>query len=152
MAPIPLIYRLYFIYIDPALALYGSILVLTNPALFLQSTTPPTLTEAATVSTTTGPLNPLTTLLLTQISALYAFFAITEGLVLYQTKQLRVWRSVLLGVLVCDIGHGYAVLNADAAAWDLRGWRAVDAINYGILIFGAGLRGSFLLGVGLRAA
>ncbi|RDW62284.1 hypothetical protein BP6252_11717 [Coleophoma cylindrospora] len=143
MAPIPLIYRLYFIYIDPALALYGSILVLTNPTLFLQSTTPPTLTEAA---------SPLTTLLLTQISALYAFFAITEGLVLYQTKQLRIWRSVLLGVLVCDIGHAYAVLSADATAWDLRGWRAVDAINYGILIFGAGLRGSFLLGVGLRPA
>lgn len=141
MSRIPLIYRIYFLLLDPIFALSGAYLILTQPASFLVATTPTSLTPLLAPTA-------LTTLLLTNIASLYILFGFL-ALVLLQTRDLRIWRTILAGILVSDIGHAYALYAADPAAFvNAEKWRGEDWVNNGILVFGALMRVGFLMGVG----
>lgn len=88
-------------------------------------------------------------MMLINIGVLYALFAIIEGVVLRFTKDKRVWLAVLAAMLVCDVGHIYAVFEiAPERVLQVGAWNSDEWINYGTLTFGAVLRAAFLLGVG----
>ncbi|RDW95032.1 hypothetical protein BP5796_00795 [Coleophoma crateriformis] len=147
MAPkISLLYRIYFLYLEPFGAVAGSYLIMNNPSHFLISTTPLSMSAYTAAEPT-----PLTRLLLTNIAALYVLLAFAESFVLIQTKNLNIWRTVLAGILVSDIGHIYAVYTADPAAFlGVLAYRGEDWVNNGTLVLGAALRAAFLLGFGVR--
>lgn len=69
------------------------------------------------------------------------------------STELRVWKAMVFGMLVCDLVHMHATKNA------LGGWEAqldfgklrfYDAFNLAVLYGMAGLRVAFLAGVGIK--
>lgn len=103
---IALIYRIYFLYLDPIFALSGVYLILADPAKFLISTTP----QPITVSN--GAITPLVSLLLTNIAALYAYLAVSSAVVLRVTEERAVWVAVVGGLVMSDVGHIWGVYEA----------------------------------------
>ncbi|KAH8594959.1 hypothetical protein B0O99DRAFT_652462 [Bisporella sp. PMI_857] len=140
-----LIYRIYFLYLDPILALGGAYLIYTDPSKFLHSTIPQPLTLTPTT------LTPLLALLLTNIAALYVYLALNEALVLRLSSELKVWKAVILGLVISDAGHIYAVYAAaPERLFEILKWTNDEWINNGILILGLLLRIGFLVGFGNR--
>lgn len=141
---IALPYRLYFLYLDPIMALGGVYLIFTDPNKFMKSTVPNTLSLDHT------PITPLLTLLLTNIAALYAYLAINEALILRVTTQLAVWKVVIAALVVTDVGHVYGVWAASPERMrfaELGSYTMEEMVNLGILLFGLGLRLAFLAGI-----
>ena len=66
---------------------------------------------------------------------MYLLFAINEALVLRSTSDLRVWRTVLLGLLIADLGHLYSVraLGMDIY-WNVLKWNKMDFGNVGFVV------------------
>lgn len=147
---IALIYKIWFLYFEPVAALGGTYLCIFNPDRFLSGTMPlPAYLSFATSSGPSVPITPLLRMMLINIGALYALFAIVEGVVLRLTKEKSVWLAVLAAMLVCDAGHIYAAFEiAPQRVWQVGAWNSDEWINYGTLTFGAALRAAFLLGVG----
>lgn len=136
---IPFAYGALFLYVEPILALFGTFLSHFNPKLFLNTMSP---------SAVYAPSNQV---VYDQVAATYALFAFNELVVLRVTNDIRVWKAILTGILICDAIHLYASYLAlgPAAFWDPRLWRWEDAINLGTL-WGQGVfRVAFLLDVGL---
>lgn len=149
---ISLPYRLYFLYLDPVLALSGTYLLLTSPQKFISSCTP-----SSTHPTAAQPLSALSSLLLAQTAALYLMHAAITTLVLRAVTPLhdrgyvRVWKSVMAAIALADVGHLWALYASSPAEFvDWRAWRAEDWTNYGVLSWGLVMRGLFLGGVGVR--
>jgi len=78
-----------------------------TPHLYLSLThaasTPVPPTSALTDLNSTVPL--ATRIALSQLANLYIFFALNEGLVLRCTRDATVWRTLLIGLLIADLGH-----------------------------------------------
>lgn len=71
-------------------------------------------------------------------------------MVLRSTNDLKMWKAILLGILICDVLHLYgAWLTMGSIFWDLGAWRAQDWINIGSLVVFGATRAAFLVGVGL---
>jgi len=70
--------------------------------------------------------------------------------VLRATKDLRVWRVLLLGLLIADFGHIYSVHAIGSGVyyrfWE---WNSMYWGNLGFVYIGAAMRAAFLLGLGL---
>ena len=147
---IALIYKIWFLYFEPVAAIGGTYLCASNPDRFLSGTLPlPAYLSLATSPGPSVPITPLLRMMLVNIAALYALFAIIEGVVLRLTKEKSVWLAVLAAMLVCDMGHIYAVFEiGPERMWQVGAWNSDEWINYGTLTFGAALRAAFLLGVG----
>lgn len=139
---LPLYYRLFFLYIEPISALVGSFYAFFKQNEYLQ------LTHATTAPSTPIPLS--SSIVLTQLSNLYLLFALNEALVLRSTRNLRVWKTLLAGLLVADFGHLYTVspLGPDIY-WKVQNWNAMDWGNVAFVYLGATMRMAFLLGLGL---
>src|SRR5271156_4096255 len=140
-AIVPVFYRLFFLYVEPFSALLGAIVAL-DAQLYLQLTHPGS----------SFPVNGVpigTQVVLSQLANLYLLFAINEFLVLRSTSDLRVWRTLLLGLLIADFGHLYSVskLGLDIY-WRIDHWSAIDWGNIAFVYVGALTRITFLLGVG----
>jgi hypothetical protein len=150
IARIALIYRIWFLYLEPLAALGGTYLSIFNPDRFLSGTLPlPTYLSIASSPNGSVPITPLLELLLTNIGALYLLFAINEGIVLRLTKEKSVWFGVMGAMLASDVGHIYAVYAiAPERMWALASWNGDEWVNVGMLVFGAVLRAAFLMGVG----
>jgi len=145
---IPLLYRIFFLYFEPFGALGGTYLAHFRPSRFIDATTPVALAKSATINPT--PVSPLTQLLLTNIAALYAFFAINEILVLRVTKDVNVWKAVMVALCFSDLGHVYAWYAAAPDAYlNFAAYRSEDWINNGTLVLGLVIRVAFLLGIGM---
>ena len=149
---IALIYRIWFLYVEPVAALGGTYLSFFEPNRLLAGIMPLPAYLAASQSSRNGPAIPITPVLrmmLINVGALYALYAIIEGVVLRLTKEKSVWWAVLAAMLVSDVGHIYAAYDiAPDRILQVIGWNSDEWINYGALIFGAVLRASFLLGIG----
>ena len=103
-ARIPLLYRLFFLYIEPVATMAGA---LYSFDLFgLQGEY-----MSLTYPTTTGLLgvSPRESIVLNQLANMYFVFAFNEALVLRATTDVRVWQVFLLGLLIADFGHIYSV-------------------------------------------
>jgi hypothetical protein len=142
---IALPYRIFFLYIEPVLALGGTYLCLADPQRLLLGIVP----LPAWIMASPVDVSPIMQLLLTNIAALYALFAMNEAIVLRCTREKSVWRAIIGGMLVSDIGHIYAAYAiAPERVLQFVSWSNDEWINYGTLLGGALLRLAFLLGVG----
>ncbi|KAJ6577645.1 hypothetical protein B0H19DRAFT_1120772 [Mycena capillaripes] len=143
---IPFIYKLFFLYIEPASALAGAYYSAFRPDDYLKD-----------LSLPGGMLepSPLTTqnkIVLLQLANLYLLFTLNEHLVLSSTNSLKTWRRLLFGLLVADFGHliSMAPLGVDVF-WRVGDWNAMVWGSVGFVYAGASMRMSFLAGLGLRA-
>lgn len=141
---LPLPYRLFFLLVEPCSALAGAYYAHFAQRTYLE------LTDAASL-----PVDAVIprggSIVLDQLANLYLFFALAEGLVLRSTADLRVWRALLLCMLVADAGHLYSVRAAGAPEiyWSVGRWNAIDWGNIPFVYLGASMRIAFLAGIGL---
>jgi len=144
MATIPLIYRLFFLYIEPFSTIVGAYYAWFQPQYYLS------LTHVASAPTTTLGIPLGTEVVLRQLANLYFAFTLNEALVLRVTSDLRVWKTLLLGLLVADFGHLYSCfpLGVDYY-YGFWNWNAIAWGNIAFVYCGATLRTCFLLGIGL---
>lgn len=144
---LPAYYTAFFLFIEPVSALVGAFYAHFRPLEYLQlthATSAPA--YASTIPTSTG-------IVLDQLSNLYLLFAINETLVLRSTSDLRVWKTVLLGLLIADLGHLYSVSSLGIEIyWNALLWNKMYWGNVGFVYAGATMRILFLAGYGLDSA
>ncbi|KAE9991746.1 hypothetical protein Vi05172_g7950 [Venturia inaequalis] len=137
-------YHLFFLYIEPLSTIIGAYFAHCLPRTYLLLTHP----NSAPSPDATLPV--ITTVTLSQLANLYFLFALNEALVLRATNDLRVWRTLLFGLLVADFGHLYSVKDlGHATYWRFWSWNAMGWGNVGFVYVGAMTRIAFLLGFGL---
>ena len=137
---VPFAYRALFLYFEPVGAFLGALLLLFRPASFLNAMAP-----AAKYATDNQ-------IIYDQLAATYLLFAFNEAIIFRITNDLRVWRGILIGILVCDAIHlfgSWAALGG-AVFWDPRTWRLEDWVNLVSLWGQAAVRLAFVAGVGLN--
>ena len=140
-AAIPLFYRYFFLYIEPASTILGAYYAFFQQQIYLN------LTHSLSAPLTGIPMS--TSIVLYQLSNLYLCFAINEALVLRVSSDLRVWQALLIGLLIADIGHLYSVNSLGLQIyWNFMKWNAIDWGNIGFVYLGASTRIAFLLGFG----
>ncbi|KAH7117415.1 hypothetical protein EDB81DRAFT_668394 [Dactylonectria macrodidyma] len=136
----PFAYRAVFLYFEPVGALVGALLLHFRPASFLNAMAP------------AAKYAPDNQIIYDQLAATYILFAFNEAIILRITNDLRVWRGILIGILVCDAIHIYgswATLGG-TVFWNPRTWRLEDWVNLVSLWGQAALRLAFVAGVGLK--
>ena len=143
--PFPLLYTLFFLYIEPVSTLVGAYY-----AWFRQND------YASMTYSTPGALLGVSTresIILNQLANLYFVFAFNEALVLRATNDRKVWRAFLLGLLIADFGHLYSVKDVGVQVyWEFWKWNAMYWGNLGFVYIGATMRTAFLLNIGLGQA
>ncbi|KAL9624204.1 MAG: hypothetical protein Q9160_001451 [Pyrenula sp. 1 TL-2023] len=123
--PYPLPYRLFLLYIEPLFTLSGAIAAFYFPTQYLSMTyaSPPSLAPT---------LSPGVHVVLRQLGNLYCAFALIEALVLRSTNDVKVWRALLLPLLIADFGHLLSVLPVGKEVyWEVGRWGAMDWGNLG---------------------
>ncbi|KAH0490655.1 hypothetical protein TgHK011_002113 [Trichoderma gracile] len=142
---LPLAYRLFFLYLEPISALVGAYYAHFRQQRYLQLLLHTATAPAQLVAVPLG-----TSVAMSQLASMYLFFAINEALVLRATRDLRVWRTVLLVLLIADLGHLNSLKELGPKVYyDITGWNAADVGNVPWVYAGAGMRLCFLAGVGL---
>jgi len=144
---LPVYYTLFFLFIEPIATLAGAFYANFRQLDYLQ------LTDAASSPLSIEEIPLVTSTVLTQLANLYFAFVLNEALVLRATSDLRVWKTLLFGLLVADFGHLYSChgLGLDIY-WNVLGWNKMDWGNIGFVYVGATMRMLFLSGVGLDTA
>lgn len=141
---LPTAYTTFFLFIEPISALVGAFYAHFRPLAYLQ------LTHTASSPSSLSSIPLSTNIVLTQLANLYLLFALNEALVLRSTSDLRVWKTVLFGLLVADFGHLYSVKGLGwEVYWRVWEWNKMDWGNVGFVYAGATMRMLFLAGVGL---
>ena len=139
---LPILYRLFFLWIEPLSTIVGAFYAHFLPQVYLE------LTHAASAPTALVPVG--TRVALTQLANLYLAFAINEALVLRSSSDVRVWRALLLGLLIADFGHLYSVWALGLESyWRFWTWNAINWGNVGFVYCGAMTRVAFLCGIGV---
>ncbi|KAF2644374.1 hypothetical protein P280DRAFT_467008 [Massarina eburnea CBS 473.64] len=136
---ISLVYRVWLLYLEPVFALNGAALCVFAPALFL-NTFSPHLTYA-----------PSNQIIYDQLAATYALFAFNQAIVLRVAQDIRVWKAILGGILMCDTVHlwaGWKVMVQEGNTWPM-GWRAEDWVAVLLLVLPGAMRVAFLMDVGI---
>ncbi|KIW01146.1 uncharacterized protein PV09_07432 [Verruconis gallopava] len=143
---LPLLYRVFFLYLEPVSALVGAYFAACRPHAYLALTHSASAPAPAAVPTGTA-------VVLAQLANLYVLFTLNEAFVLRSSRDVRVWRALLSVLLAADLGHLCSVaplgLHQYYAAWR---WNAMDAGNLGFVYLGAIMRVAFLAGVGVRTS
>ncbi|TVY31735.1 hypothetical protein LSUB1_G008316, partial [Lachnellula subtilissima] len=120
---LPRLYSIFFLTIEPLSALAGAYYAHVHPVTYLSLTHSQISSSSSPLSTVPSPRSPLplsTTVALTQLANLYLLFALNEALVLRSTVDLRVWRTLLFGLLLADFGHLWSVKALGTGVY----WRA----------------------------
>lgn len=141
----PTAYRAFFLYIEPVSALVGAFFAHFRQDDYLL------LTHAASAPAP-GQIPTGTSIVLSQLANLYLLFTLNEALVLRSTSDPRVWKTVLFGLLVADLGHLWSVrqLGLDVyLPWNFTRWNAIDWGNIPFVYLGASMRAAFISGVGM---
>jgi hypothetical protein len=151
---IPLLYRLFFLYLDPFTCLSGIYLSFFDPTTFILNGVPSPL-RTPPPST---PLDPLVTHLLRSIGAYSVCIFALQIILLHQFKNapgglnVQLWKILQFSILTVDLGLLYGGALAAGGVWkflNLGKWDTGDWTNNGILGFVALVRSAFLMGVGL---
>lgn len=142
--PLPYFYRLFFLTVEPISAFAGAFFAHFRQHDYL------TMTDAATSPATAAEIPVVTSVVLSQLANLYFLFTLNEALVLRATADRRVWKTLLFGLLVADLGHLWSLkaLGTDVY-WRVDQWNAMDWGNVPFVYLGASMRLAFLLGIGL---
>ncbi|RGP81095.1 nadp-dependent alcohol dehydrogenase [Fusarium longipes] len=136
------LYRIFFLVLEPISALVGAFFAHFRQETYLG------LLHAASAPTTQAP--KATSVAMSQLANMYFFFALNEALVLRSTADLRVWRTVLLVLLIADVGHLFSMSELGTGIyWDVASWNASDWGNVPWVYAGMTLRICFLMGFGL---
>jgi hypothetical protein len=144
---LPAYYTAFFLFIEPLSALVGAFYAHFRPLEYLQLTH----ANSAPAYVSTIPLS--TGIVLDQLSNLYLLFAINEALVLRSSSDIRVWKAVLMALLIADFGHLYSVRSLGTEIyWNALMWNKMDWGNVGFVYAGATMRMLFLAGFGLDTA
>lgn len=142
---LPRFYTAFFLVIEPIAALVGAFFAHFRQLDYLQ------MTHAASAPANVSTIPLSTSVVLSQLANLYLLFTINEALVLRSTTNLRVWRTVLFGLLVADFGHLYSIKElGHQVYWNVLKWNAMDWGNVAFVYAGATMRMMFLAGVGLN--
>jgi hypothetical protein len=137
-------YQLFLLYVEPVSTVAGAVAAHFFPTLYLNLTDPFNTYK----SVSSVPLS--TRIALSQLANLYLLFTLNEALVLRVTSDVRVWRTILFGLLVADFGHIFSVYPRGMSIyWSVWSWNAIDWGNLGFVYLGATIRICFLLGVGM---
>lgn len=149
MQDIPVVYRFFFLYIEPLSALAGAYYAAFKPADYLHDLS----VGGPSVSTSTLGLSTQIHMTLLQLANLYLLFALNEHLVLSSTSSLKTWRRLLFVLLVADFGH-LATMSplGHVVFWRVWDWNAMVWGSVGFVYIGASLRICFLRGVGMGAS
>lgn len=142
---LPLVYRVFFLFVEPVSALVGAYYAHFQQRDYLLLTDASSAPVLASIPTATS-------IVLSQLANLYLLFALNEALVLRSTADLRVWKTVLFVLLLADLGHLYSVkaLGLDVyLPWNFARWNAIDWGNIPFVYLGASMRAAFLANVGL---
>ncbi len=116
---IPLVYRLFFLWIEPFSTAVGAYYAHFSQRVYMTMT-------AAPLTIPPPPVTITTSIVLTQLANLYFVFALNEALVLRSTNDLTVWRAFLFGLLVADFGHLFSVHQAGVEVyWEFWKWNAM---------------------------
>jgi hypothetical protein len=144
---IHLFYRVFFLYVEPFFSLLGALYAGIYPKTYLNLTDP-----RSTLLSDSDVLPVGAHVALRQLANLYLLFAVNEALVLRATEDLRVWRTLLLGLLLADLGHLYSLLPLEAGVfWEVHRWNKMDWGNVAFVYLGAATRISYLAGLGITA-
>lgn len=144
MSSIHPLYRLWHLYIEPFSAVLGAMLCTRSPLLYLSVMSP---------GANRSHYHPEVQVVFDQLAATYLLFAFNQAIVLRMADgNLRIWRGLLAGMLLCDLVHirgtGLALSHAGVLA-DVAKWRLYDWINVVMLIIPTVMRSAFLAGVGV---
>jgi hypothetical protein len=140
-AQVALYYRIFFLYVEPVTALIGFIAAAFYPSFYLSELTP-----SAPLPAT---LDTATLVSLRQLANLYLLFAFNETFILRATNDLRVWRTLVLGMLIADFGHLATLTPLGLGVfWKVTSWGLMEAGHIAFVYMGAATRTCFLLGVG----
>lgn len=136
---IPLAYRILLLYVEPFFALNGAYLLMSKPAVYL-NTFSPHLAYA-----------PSNQIIYDQLGAVYILFAFNQAVVLRVAQDIRVWKAILMGILICDSVHAWTGFKLMAADGNMNpvGWRPEDWTAILALFIPGAMRVAFLCGVGL---
>jgi len=141
---IPLLYRLFFLYIEPVATAVGAYYAALDQKAYMHLTLPSAAGSLLGTSVSTRE-----SIVLYQLANLYFVFALNEALVLRATDDVRVWKVFLFGLLLADFGHLASVasvgLDVYYRFWD---WNSMYWGNLGFVYVGAATRLCFLTGVG----
>jgi hypothetical protein len=141
---IPLLYRLFFLYIEPIATAVGAYYAALDQRAYMHLTLP-----SAGSSLLGTSISTRESIVLYQLANLYFVFALNEALVLRATNDVRVWKVFLFGLLLADFGHLASVapvgLDVYYRFWE---WNSMYWGNLGFVYVGAAMRSCFLMGVG----
>ncbi|KAK2744713.1 hypothetical protein FQN55_006632 [Onygenales sp. PD_40] len=146
MAPrAPLLYHIWFHYIEPFCALNGAYLAYFRPAAYLQMTLAPSFDSTSEVS-------PATAYVMQQFAAVLVFFGLVEGLMMRMTNDLKVQKVLMLCMFAGDFFYLTALHGQGGSEWYYAQPWLWDGTAWGV--FGSSwisliLRCGFLAGVGL---
>jgi len=139
--PIPSIYRFFFTTFEPLLLIFAIYNMLLHPFKFLDPQLPSTPT-----------ITPELNLILIQMASLYAFFAITQGILLRCTTEIELWNVAVAAMMVADFGHCYSMLRERPEGvqwlWRVDLWKGTDWPLWGITEAFPVLRMAYFLGLG----
>lgn len=141
--PIPTLYRFLFLYFEPACAFFGAVINIFDPLRYLQSLSPTA--TASTYSSLTQPIYD-------QLAAHLLFFSWSQAVVLRSTEDVKVWKTLLFGMFLCDVLHLFASFRILGPRVFLSPslWRWEEWVNFIMLYGPGGLRLAFCAGVGVR--
>jgi hypothetical protein len=145
-SPLLTLFRAFFCYVEPCMAVSGALLASFTPESFLNTILPP----SPGPSTTTIEATPLVKYLLVIIAGLYCMLAAVQVFLLgARQHDSGLWRVVMLGMLVGDIVHLAAIQIAVPGSYDIYWkvwtWRIEDWSNIGLLFLCVTLRVAYLL-------
>lgn len=145
MSKIPILYRIFFLYIDPLVCLLGIYTFFFDHPIYIKNGTPRSLSSTIPNQN----LTPLETFLLSALGSYSLCIFGIQILLLHQFHDVKIWRIVMFSILLTDLGLLYTVYSVDPTAfWDVGGWTSGDWSNNGILGVVIAIRSAFLLGVG----
>ncbi|KAJ6788977.1 hypothetical protein PWT90_02573 [Aphanocladium album] len=140
---LPLLYRFFFLVLEPISALVGAYFCHLRQARYLE------LLDGPSAAAAGGPALG-TSVAMSQLANMYLFFALNEAVVLRSTGDMRVWKAVLFVLLLADFGHLYSMKELGPQIYyNILGWNAGDLGNVPWVYAGATLRICFLAGVGM---
>ena len=149
---VSVIYKIFLLWFEPFAAASATVQTLFTPKPFLEIITP------ARADIQKSP-TPVESLLLVQLGSMYLYFAFLSAVLLRYvgSQRLDIWRLVVFGQTLSDIGHLHGLwlvarlVGAESVFWTPTAWRTEDIMNIALTWFGFGLRIAFLAGIGVKS-
>lgn len=143
---IHVIYRFWFLWLEPALCIVTAIAFVFMPKEMLDALVPPPLPFYLILEWRERYLTY-------KLAIFYAFQAIITGGVLRISKELRVWRAVVMAVLFVDIAmlaSDFANLDQEPGRLSVRDMHSTGWSIHPYSVLVTAVKVSFLAGVGVQ--